>query len=121
LSYPYIDYLKPHLQVFYDIGVVEPLRKVASSPNSVASRLAREALQLIGEEVPHKLTQQVPLWSVEDVSHWVKEVNMNNVFIQLKEHPVGSGPDVMKPHESQRRQALLYPHCHRHHKGVPVD
>ncbi|XP_052798105.1 NAD(+) hydrolase sarm1-like isoform X3 [Mya arenaria] len=60
--------------VFYDIGVIEPLRKVASSPNAVASRLAREALQLIGEEAPHKLTQQVPLWTAEDVKHWVTEV-----------------------------------------------
>ena len=43
--------------------------KVASSPDSVASCLASEALKLIGEEVPHKLFQQVPLWSVEDVAH----------------------------------------------------
>ena len=60
--------------MFYDIEVIEPLRKVASSPDSVASRLASEALKLIGEEVPHKLSQQVPLWSVEDVAHWVSEV-----------------------------------------------
>ena len=54
--------------------MIEPLRKVASSPDSVASRLASQALQLIGEEVPHKLSQQVPLWTVEDVAHWVSEV-----------------------------------------------
>ena len=54
--------------------MIEPLRKVASSPNAVASRLAREALQTIGEETPHKLSQQVPLWTTEDVSHWVSEV-----------------------------------------------
>ena len=63
-----------NFQVFYDIEVIEPLRKVASSPDSVASRLASQALQLIGEEVPHKLSQQVPLWTVEDVAHWVSEV-----------------------------------------------
>ncbi|XP_045171322.2 NAD(+) hydrolase sarm1-like isoform X2 [Mercenaria mercenaria] len=61
-------------EIFYDIGVIEPLRKVASSPNAVASRLAREALQTIGEETPHKLSQQVPLWTTEDVSHWVSEI-----------------------------------------------
>ena len=47
---------------------------LANSPESVASRLASEALKLIGEEIPHKLSQQVPLWSVEDVAHWVSEV-----------------------------------------------
>lgn len=67
-------------QVFYEIGVVEPLRKVASSPNAVASKLAREALQVIGEEVPHKLSQQVPLWTPEDVTHWVSEVTRQYLF-----------------------------------------
>ena len=52
--------------------------KLASSPDSVASRLrlTSEALKLIGEEVPHKLSQQVPPWSVEDVAHWVSEVGI---------------------------------------------
>ena len=56
---------------------------VASSPDSVASRLASETLKLIGEEVPHKLFQQVPLWSVEDVAHWVSEgmnADWNDLF-----------------------------------------
>ena len=48
--------------------------KAASSPDSVATCLSSEALKLIGEEVLHKLSQQVPLWSVEDVAHWVSEV-----------------------------------------------
>ena len=48
--------------------------KLTHSPDSVASRLASKPLKLIGEEVPHKLSQQVPLWSVEDVAHWVSEV-----------------------------------------------
>lgn len=69
-------------QVFYNINVIEPLRKVASSPNAVASRLAREALQLIGEETPHKLSQQVPLWTTEDVIHWVSEVSIRS-FLYL--------------------------------------
>jgi hypothetical protein len=28
----------------------------------------------MGEEVPHKLSQQVPLWSTEDVREWVKQI-----------------------------------------------
>ncbi|XP_014300815.1 NAD(+) hydrolase sarm1 isoform X2 [Microplitis demolitor] len=60
--------------IFRDIGAIEPLKKVASCPNAVASKYAARALTLIGEEVPHKLSQQVPLWSSEDVKEWVKQI-----------------------------------------------
>lgn len=63
------------LSVFYDIGVVDKLKKVASSPNALASKYAANVLKIIGEEIPHKLSQQVPLWRVEDVKEWVKQVS----------------------------------------------
>ncbi|XP_076364418.1 NAD(+) hydrolase SARM1-like isoform X2 [Tachypleus tridentatus] len=63
--------------IFHDIGAVEALKKVASSPNAIASKYAAQALQLIGEEIPHKLSQQVPLWTVEDVREWVKQINFS--------------------------------------------
>jgi len=59
------------IHVFKQINMIEPLKRVASSPNALASKLAAHALRLIGEEVPHKLSQQVPLWSIEDVREWV--------------------------------------------------
>jgi len=59
---------------FVEIGAVEPLKRIASSPSPIASKYAAQALRIIGEEVPHKLTPQVPLWSVEDVRQWVKQV-----------------------------------------------
>lgn len=59
--------------IFREINAVEPLKKVASCPNAIASRFAAQALRLIGEEVPHKLSQQVPLWSTDDVCEWVKQ------------------------------------------------
>ena len=31
-------------------------------------------MKLIGEPVPHKLSQQVPTWSIEDVAEWVKQI-----------------------------------------------
>lgn len=34
-------------------------------------------MRLIGEEVPHKLSQQVPTWSVEDVKEWVKQIGFS--------------------------------------------
>lgn len=61
-------------EIFREIGAVEALKVVASCPNAIASKFAAQALRLIGEEVPHKLSQQVPLWSVEDVREWVKQI-----------------------------------------------
>ncbi|XP_021698316.1 sterile alpha and TIR motif-containing protein 1 isoform X5 [Aedes aegypti] len=63
--------------IFKEIGAIEPLIRVASSPNAIASKFAAQALRLIGEEVPHKLSQQVPLWSTEDVREWVKQIGFN--------------------------------------------
>ncbi|XP_043677181.1 NAD(+) hydrolase sarm1 isoform X3 [Vespula pensylvanica] len=61
-------------EIFRAIGAIEPLKKVASCPNAIASKYAAQALRLIGEEIPHKLSQQVPLWSTEDVREWVKQI-----------------------------------------------
>lgn len=61
-------------EIFKEIGAIEPLKNVASCPNAIASKFAAQALRLIGEQVPHKLSQQVPLWSVEDVQEWVKQI-----------------------------------------------
>ncbi|KAI2804336.1 Sterile alpha and TIR motif-containing protein 1 [Blomia tropicalis] len=60
--------------IFKEINAIEPLKKVASCPNAIASKYAAQALRLIGEEVPHKLSQQVPLWTIEDVKEWVKQI-----------------------------------------------
>lgn len=61
-------------EIFRSIGLIQPLKKVASCPNAIASKFAAQALRLIGEEIPHKLSQQVPLWSSEDVQEWVKQI-----------------------------------------------
>lgn len=66
------------LDLFYEIGAIEPLKKVASSPNATASKLAAQALKVIGESIPHKLTTQVPVWSVVDVAHWVAQVGFKD-------------------------------------------
>ena len=61
-------------ELFEEIGALDSLKKVASSPNGLASKYAAQTLRLIGVEVPHKLSQQVPTWSVEDVREWVKQI-----------------------------------------------
>ncbi|XP_059144255.1 NAD(+) hydrolase SARM1-like isoform X3 [Physella acuta] len=65
-------------EVLYKIEAVEPLKWLASTPNRVASKLAAQALKIIGEEVPHKLSQQVPLWTCDDVVHWIAQVGFSS-------------------------------------------
>ena len=53
---------------------IAALQKVASCPNDSASKLAACALRTLGEDIPHHLSQQVPLWTVNDVFTWVDRV-----------------------------------------------
>ncbi|XP_041349347.1 NAD(+) hydrolase SARM1-like [Gigantopelta aegis] len=62
----------------YKVGCVEPLKRMAGAPNTIASKLAGIALHIIGEEIPHKLSTQVPLWTVEDVTYWVSQVGFED-------------------------------------------
>jgi len=64
--------------LFEEIGAIEALKKVASSPNGIASKYAAQALRTLGEDVPHKLSQQVPTWSIDDVKEWVKQIGFAN-------------------------------------------
>lgn len=70
----YIKREQDQTQVFKEIGAIEPLRKAGSSPIAIASKFACQALRLIGEKEPHKLSQQVPLWTCEDVCEWVNQI-----------------------------------------------
>ncbi|KAK6744011.1 hypothetical protein RB195_010984 [Necator americanus] len=66
------------LDVFQEIGAIQALKEVASSPDEVAAKFASEALTVIGEEVPYKLAQQVPNWTVKDVQYWVKKIGFED-------------------------------------------
>ncbi|XP_017074001.1 NAD(+) hydrolase sarm1 isoform X2 [Drosophila eugracilis] len=74
--------------IFREIHAIEALKTVASCPNAIASKFAAQALRLIGETVPHKLSQQVPLWSVEDVQEWVKQIGFNDYINKFNESQV---------------------------------
>ncbi|XP_050097994.1 NAD(+) hydrolase sarm1 isoform X3 [Anopheles aquasalis] len=91
--------------IFKDIGAIEPLIRVASSPNAIASKFAAQALRLIGETVPHKLSQQVPLWSIEDVREWVKQIG----FTEYEQHFYESKVDgdlLLQLQESNLREDI---------------
>ncbi|CAI6366813.1 unnamed protein product [Macrosiphum euphorbiae] len=68
--------------VFKAINVIEPLKEVTRSGNTLASKLAAKTLKLISEEVPHTNNREkVPLWSVDDVHEWAKRID----FIEFAE------------------------------------
>ena len=92
--------------IFKEIGAISALKKVASSPNGIASKYAASALRILGEEVPHKLSQQVPTWEVEDVKEWVKQIG----FPQFAESFVESRVDgdlLLQLTEEMLREDIL--------------
>lgn len=88
--------------IFHEIGAIEALKTVASCPNAIASKFAAQALRLIGETVPHKLSQQVPLWSVEDVQEWVKQIGFCNYLRQFEESQVDGDLLLKLNHDNLR-------------------
>ena len=73
-----LSFLLP--QIFREINAINSLKKAASSPFAVASRFAAMALKSLGELVPHKLSQQVALWTINDVKEWIKQVRIPSVL-----------------------------------------
>ncbi|XP_037814995.1 NAD(+) hydrolase sarm1 isoform X5 [Lucilia sericata] len=92
-------------EIFSEIGAIEALKTVASCPNAIASKFAAQALRLIGETVPHKLSQQVPLWSVEDVQEWVKQIGFGQFVKQFEESQV-DGDLLLKLNENNLRDDI---------------
>ena len=64
--------------VLEEIGAVEVLRAVATSPNGTASQYAAQSLRSLGEETHYKLSQQVTSWTKEDVKEWILQTGFSN-------------------------------------------
>ncbi|CAB3401875.1 unnamed protein product [Caenorhabditis bovis] len=71
-----------------EIGAIQALKEVASSPDEVAAKFASEALTVIGEEVPYKLAQQVPNWTTTDVQYWVRKIGFEEYVEKFAKHMV---------------------------------
>lgn len=81
----YIKKEQGQTKVFNDIGAVEILKKVGCSPIAIISKFSCQALRLIGEKEPHRLSQHVPKWTCEDVIVWVSQIGFvdkyNDAFL----------------------------------------
>ena len=98
--------------LFKEIGAIESLKRLASSPSGISSKYAAQTLRLIGEEVPHKLSQQVPTWTVEDVSEWVKQIGFPQFADSFQESRVDGDlllqlSDEMLKEDIQMRNGIL--------------
>jgi len=75
--------------IFKTINVIEPLKKMTSCENVIASKLAAKTLKLIGEEVQHQHNQEeVPQWSVDDVHKWIKRSEFSEFAENFSENLV---------------------------------
>ncbi|UMM25188.1 hypothetical protein L5515_005108 [Caenorhabditis briggsae] len=86
-----------------EIGAIQALKEVASSPDEVAAKNASEALTIIGEEVPYKLAQQVPGWTCDDVQYWVKKIGFEEYVDKFANQKV-DGDLLLQLTETDLRQ-----------------
>uniref|UniRef100_A0A0N5BXX2 ADP-ribosyl cyclase/cyclic ADP-ribose hydrolase n=1 Tax=Strongyloides papillosus TaxID=174720 RepID=A0A0N5BXX2_STREA len=76
------------IAILHEIGAIPLLKEVASSPDDLPAQLASEALTIIGEEVPYKLSRQVPCWNVENVQCWVAKIGFEEYCEAFGKHKV---------------------------------
>lgn len=92
--------------IFEEIGAIDALKKVASCPNGIASKYAAQALRHLKQDVPHKLSQQVPTWRIDDVKEWVKQIGFSNFAEAFVESRV-DGDLLLQLSEEMLREDIL--------------
>uniref|UniRef100_UPI00398E4AB4 NAD(+) hydrolase SARM1 n=1 Tax=Pristiophorus japonicus TaxID=55135 RepID=UPI00398E4AB4 len=62
-------------QIFHEIGATQSLKRLVSySGNTTVSTLAKKALHLMGEAIPHRLSPAVPNWKPGEVQTWLQQI-----------------------------------------------
>ncbi|XP_060704214.1 NAD(+) hydrolase SARM1 isoform X1 [Hemiscyllium ocellatum] len=65
-------------QTFHEIGATSSLKRLVSySSNTTVSRLAKRALELMGEEVSWTLSLNVPNWKAAAVHTWLQQIGFS--------------------------------------------
>lgn len=109
-----IKSLQKKTEVFYEVGAIKPLKRLASSPNATTSKLACEALKIIGENLPHKLTAQVPVWTVEDVKFWISQIGFEEYAVNFEQCKVDG--DLLLTLTEEDLDSSLKMNCRITHK-----
>lgn len=65
-------------KIFYEIGAVKDLKRIALISNDTARRFAVSALDKLGEASPRPLSKHILEWSSEDVQSWLKVVELED-------------------------------------------
>lgn len=69
------------LKLFREIGAITPLKRLASSRSKLSSRFASQALRIMGEDLPNKLSPRVPLWTNENVVCWIHQLGFSEEIV----------------------------------------
>ncbi|XP_078080745.1 NAD(+) hydrolase SARM1 [Mustelus asterias] len=70
-----IKFKQRKTQILHEIGATQSLKRLVSySGNATISTLAKKALQLMGEEVPRRLSATVLNWKPGEVQTWLQQI-----------------------------------------------
>ncbi|XP_055513715.1 NAD(+) hydrolase SARM1 [Leucoraja erinacea] len=62
-------------QIFHEVGAAQSLKRIVSySGHATTSTLAKKALCLMGEDIPRRLSPNVPNWKPLEVQTWLQQV-----------------------------------------------
>ncbi|XP_062873112.1 NAD(+) hydrolase SARM1 [Trichomycterus rosablanca] len=65
-------------KIFQEIGAVQSLRRIVMySSNGTILSLAKRALRLMGEDVPHRIVSSVPNWKTGEVQTWLHQIGFS--------------------------------------------
>ncbi|KAG8429240.1 hypothetical protein GDO86_017961 [Hymenochirus boettgeri] len=65
-------------KVFNEIGATHSLRRIVCyCTDGTVNSLAKNALQIMGEEVPRRIVRSVPNWKPMEVQNWLHQIGFN--------------------------------------------
>jgi len=73
---------KGDISLFKTVNVVKLIKRLASSPYKLAARFACQALRIVGEQIPRRLSTRVSLWTSDDVLCWLHQLGMGEHVIK---------------------------------------
>ncbi|KAM4701865.1 NAD(+) hydrolase SARM1 [Discoglossus pictus] len=93
-------------KVFNEIGATHSLKRIVCySKDGTVSLLAKKALQMIGEDVPHRIDRSVPNWKPLEVKNWIMQIGFNKYTECFLDHQI-DGDLLLRLTESELRDDL---------------
>ncbi|XP_043910327.1 NAD(+) hydrolase SARM1 [Protopterus annectens] len=95
-----------NMGVLHRIGATHSLKRIVSySSNCTTSSLAKKALRIMGEEVPRRISPNVPNWKAGELQIWLQQIGFSGYCEVFEEQQV-DGDLLLKLTEAELKEEL---------------